>query len=345
MGEAAQAFGQFGTGLVDPTGTMKRIQEQQAAQATLAQTQAQQQALSNLLAPQAQALGLNPAALSGIPAAQLVPALGQVQKGKQQQEQLQFEKEQEKQRAFEFKQKQKAQEKQLQEELGISRAKLGISEKQLALKQKEAESNLSLTPAQTAVDKAFSKDYVNFTAGGGSANIAKNLTTLENSVDELTKNPSLTGGVVGLTPLPARKLINPKSVALQQRVEAAVQENLKNVLGAQFTENEGKLFLARAYDSGLPASENILKLQQAANTLKQMASAKAQASKYFEENGTLRGYKGPTVQSVLETFKGPAGTAAADLASAQEWLKNNPNHTKAAGVAARIQQLQQQGQP
>lgn len=151
----------------------------------------------------------------------------------------------------------------------------------------------NLTTAQTAVDKAFAKEYVDYMASGGFADTMTQINGLEEVLKDLKSGEfNLTGPVVGTPPMLARKVLNQKSVAAQQTVEQSVQRALKKTLGAQFTQREGELFMQRGYDTQLKEEENVKKLERAISQLKIMARAKQEAVDYFEKNGTLRGYKG-----------------------------------------------------
>ena len=149
------------------------------------------------------------------------------------------------------------------------------------------------TAAQTAVDRAFGRDYAAYAAGGGYADIMGQIDGLDGVLSDLQLGgKNLTGPMISAQPDLTRKRVNPDSWDAQQTVERSVQRTLKQTLGGQFTEKEGMLFLQRGYDPALPEEKNAKRLERAIASLKTMALAKQDAVDYFEENGTLTGFKG-----------------------------------------------------
>lgn len=153
--------------------------------------------------------------------------------------------------------------------------------------------NQGLTVAQTAVDKAFAKDYADYTAGGGFADTMTQISSLDSVLADLKGGKkNLTGPVISAQPDWTRKRLSPDSMTAQQSVEQSIQRTLRKTLGAQFTEVEGRLFMQRGYDPALSESDNAKKLETTLGQLKIMATAKQQAIDFYEENGTLNGFKG-----------------------------------------------------
>ncbi len=154
-----------------------------------------------------------------------------------------------------------------------------------------------LTPGQIAVDKNFAKDYEDFVTAGGYSDVQKNVKQLKQAATSLGKTDSATGPLVGLVPKIGRDIISPEGASIQDSVEEVVQRNLRLVLGAQFTENEGKQLLARVYNPRQPESVNKARVERLANQIAEAAKAKAEAGDYFEEHGTLKGFKGKLYRS------------------------------------------------
>lgn len=168
-----------------------------------------------------------------------------------------------------------------------------------------------MTDAQKTVDKAFGKDYNEFVVSGGYADVAKQLDQLRGVVGELQgkgteENPKgvRASGARGLVPKVIRDVVMPKGAAIQDRVEDVVQRNLRLVLGAQFTEKEGERLIARAYNPRQPESENIKRLGRLITQIDEAAKAKAEAGAYYEQNGTLKGFKGKIYRSANDFLGG-----------------------------------------
>lgn len=158
--------------------------------------------------------------------------------------------------------------------------------------KKEKDKNKDLSPGQKAADVSFGKEYQDWNAQGGYANVDKQLGALEGVKEALKNNPNLTGPRIGATPEWIRSVSNPESIAVQQAANQAVQATLRQTLGAQFTEKEGVRVMNNSYDPRLSPEENIKKIDATIKQLKSMAIEKENASQYFENNsGSLNGYR------------------------------------------------------
>lgn len=155
---------------------------------------------------------------------------------------------------------------------------------------------IGITKGEEALDRAFAKDFNEFLATGGFADVEKKLEQLREVSDALRTEDNITGPLVGtgtgtfLQGLQTR--FNPRGTAIREAVEEVVQRNLKAILGGQFTEREGEKLIARAYNPLLQEKENLKRVQRLIDQINLAAAAKLEASKYFEDNGTLRGFKG-----------------------------------------------------
>jgi hypothetical protein len=158
--------------------------------------------------------------------------------------------------------------------------------------------------AQEAVDAAFAKDYNEFIVQGGSADAAKGITQLEDAKKALKEDSGLTGAV-GYLPnmFGIKEAFAPKAKATQEAVEEVVQRNLRTILGAQFTEKEGERLISRAYNPKLSEAENIKRIDRLQKQMELAMNAKMEAAKFYEDEGTLRGFKGRTdFKNIVEDF-------------------------------------------
>lgn len=148
------------------------------------------------------------------------------------------------------------------------------------------------TAGQNAADQAFAKEYVDFKAAGGFADIEKNLRQLSGASQSLATDSSLTGPLRGMLPDTVRTFTNPNAVATKELVQEVAQRNLRLILGAQFTEKEGERLIARVYNDRLSPEENKRRVDALMTQIREAAQAKQSASEYFEQNGTLTGWQG-----------------------------------------------------
>lgn len=163
-----------------------------------------------------------------------------------------------------------------------------------------------VTKAQEAVDKKFAQEYNDFVVAGGFEDAQKGIKQLKEASEAL-KTQSLTGPLTGITPDVALSILNPEAIEVRDKVQEVVQRNLRLVLGAQFTQKEGEMLLARAYNPRLSEQENKRRVDRLIKQIEGAARAKMNASKYYEEHGTLQGFKGTLINSVDDIIKGIEG--------------------------------------
>lgn len=147
-----------------------------------------------------------------------------------------------------------------------------------------------LTPGQKKIDEAFADTYLNWT-GGGFADTVKQIDQLNEAISILDKGGNVTGAV-GMLPPSVQAFVNPDGTIAREAVEEVVQRSLREILGAQFTEKEGERLIARAYNPLLSPEENKKRVTRLLGQIKAMGEARQEMVDYFDENGTLRGYRG-----------------------------------------------------
>lgn len=185
------------------------------------------------------------------------------------------------------------------DQLAVEREKVDIQRMKARASAGRGQSvTKSLTPAQKKVDQEFAKEYNDFIARGGYADVQKNIQQLREVKSQLEQMSSATGpivGTMGSLPFigkPLRDVLTPTGAAMQDKVEEVVQRNLRLILGAQFTEKEGQRLIERAYNPRLSEEENARRVQALLDQIETAARAKMEAAKYYEQNGTLQGFKG-----------------------------------------------------
>ena len=162
-----------------------------------------------------------------------------------------------------------------------------------------------LSPGQKKVDTEFGKTYAEFVAGGGIGDTTKNLAQVKDVITALRSGTTdMTGFYQGNAPRWMRAITSGKSLDAQEAVEEVVQRNLRLILGAQFTNEEGKRLIARAYNPRLDEATNAQRLERLVGAMETALQAKTEAAKYFQKWGTLAGYDGISGVSVdqIETM-------------------------------------------
>lgn len=181
--------------------------------------------------------------------------------------------------------------------LGLQREKLGLEREKLEREGMGKKLAASLTPAQKKVDESFARDYNDWKLQGGYSTIKRNLGDLRGAISELRENKGVLGKSGPLAGLFAgtaiQDVVNPEASAIQDRINRVVMGSLKATLGAQFTQEEGRRVLEATFNPRQSPEENARRLESLIGELEKQAEAKEKAAEYFEEFGTMRGYKGP----------------------------------------------------
>ena len=173
-----------------------------------------------------------------------------------------------------------------------------------------AETSLRGTPGQRKVDEAFGTALGRLRASGDLADVEANKAKIQSVVGRLRaivegkSDEDLSGMLIGAAADRARPglaLFNAKALNALEIVEEVVQRNLRVILGAQFTEGEGKRLIARAYNPYLSEELNLARLERLATQMARQLDYKLAAIKYFDENnGTLRGFDGTVVTTLAD---------------------------------------------
>ncbi len=154
------------------------------------------------------------------------------------------------------------------------------------------EKHKDLSKGEKKVDETFAKEYASFVAAGGSSTAKKNITDLKEAIEVLKTSDEVSGPIIGLMPKIVRDIVVPEGASAQERIELVIQQSLRRILGAQFTEKEGQRLMERTFNPRLSEEENLRRAQSLLNQLEQAAEAKQAAVDYYEENKTLSGFKG-----------------------------------------------------
>ena len=160
-----------------------------------------------------------------------------------------------------------------------------------AAEDRGANGGVNLTSGQKAIDGKFAENYSEWKQGGFE-DVQKNLSDLKGALVQLKSGRTLTGPVTGSLPDVVRAVTNPESLAVRDRVTNVVQRNLREILGAQFTQVEGDRLIARAYNERLNEAENARRVENLVKQIQAAAEQKQEAVAYFEKNGTLAGFTG-----------------------------------------------------
>lgn len=168
----------------------------------------------------------------------------------------------------------------------------------MAKEEKALAASRKLSKGEESVDRDYGKDYNDWTSGGKPA-ADKSINKLKEAMSELSAmnddTSFVSGRVVGRMP---DLLKSNEAIVLRDKVRSAANDALKATLGTVFTEREGERIMNQAYDERLPPSENAKRIRGALEELETRANNQEAKARYFEENGSLKGYKGAGSASV-----------------------------------------------
>jgi len=146
------------------------------------------------------------------------------------------------------------------------------------------------TDFQKGIARKASEAAVNWRVSE-SAVAYSNIAQLKAVVKQLEKDPGLTGAWQTFVPSWAMPFFAPRSTAAREDAERVIQVGMRAVLG-QFTADEGKMFLKRAFNPELGVKENARRLKLIVAQMEASAEQMEAMAKYGEDHGSLVGYKG-----------------------------------------------------
>jgi hypothetical protein len=191
----------------------------------------------------------------------------------------------------------------LRNEVKALELKLGLQQPPAAPQTQAEIVKKSLTPLETKVEEKSAQDLVDFTIGGGFSDVQKGLSQLEIAKQTLQTQPEgkITGKLVGAQDdTGLLKYTNPAAQDTKEQVQEIAQRNLRLILGPQFTAKEGEALINRVYNPALPQSVNVKRLDLLQEQMTSAAKTKQEAVDYYNNNGTLKGFKGKLYNSTSD---------------------------------------------
>ncbi len=152
-----------------------------------------------------------------------------------------------------------------------------------------------LKPGEQKIDEKFSAEVVNFISSGAEGKILKQMDVIQTTIDELKNNPekyygSALNQIIAGTPI-AKDFLTPELANLKETFDGAIQSALRSILGAAYTEQEGRDVLRRGFNVRLPPADNIARMERELKSLESQLANKKRSIEYFQDKGTLRGFQ------------------------------------------------------
>lgn len=192
-----------------------------------------------------------------------------------------------------------------------------------------------LNTAEKAVDTKFGKEYADYFAGGGINSLEKNVEELNRAIKiiEQSKEGDTSGKLIGLADKTGQlTFVSPLAADVKDIIGGVAQSNLRQVLGGQFAAKEGEALLQRAYDTGQTKENNLKRLRSLYKQASDTINDKKAAAQYYEEFGTLKGFKGTGSSSPKEETP-PAKDKNQE---ALDWIKANPTDPRVPAIKKKL---------
>jgi len=149
----------------------------------------------------------------------------------------------------------------------------------------------TLTPLQLRMDERYTDLLVDWNIGGA-GDAVKQLDQLGDVADILESGENISGWVIGNMPDWMLSGLNPQAMDAKELVQEVVQRSLRDTLGSQFTEREGEMLLARAYNPRLEERYNAARLRRLTTMIESRAQQLNSLNEYMQRNGTSAGWDG-----------------------------------------------------
>ncbi len=154
---------------------------------------------------------------------------------------------------------------------------------------------MGLTPFEEAADKKAGASLGDWQTRGGFTGIDKNIGLVEKAIADLEASKGEGGmgtsgrvqGVLAATGL--QKLASPGAAKLKQDMNLVATEGLKSLLPGAISDYESRMIQSLSYDPSLPEEQNIEKLNEVLNVLKNGRKKTEEIINYSTQNRSIRG--------------------------------------------------------
>lgn len=165
-----------------------------------------------------------------------------------------------------------------------------------AIAVQEAANNKSvkLNPAQLKVDGENRKLLSEYGANRGA--LQNDLKGLDKAIDILGKKKGIINGTTGSFDSLKPDFINQDRLIVSNLVGDVRSRDLRNTLGPQFTENEGRMLLGYAFDPKLQEDVNIMQIKKLRDGIQNRMNYLDGMQNYLDKNDRTDTYSSPPTQ-------------------------------------------------
>ena len=142
-------------------------------------------------------------------------------------------------------------------------------------------------------DELFAKVANEFYDKGGFAVQETNIKRLVQTIETITKDPSVTGIIQGTLPDELLAVLGyGEAIQTREAVASIVYQTLRATLGAQFTEKEGQRLISASFNPLLSPEQNAVRLNLMLQEVLKVTAGKHERIRHVEKYRTLAGYEG-----------------------------------------------------
>tara|TARA_R100001086_G_scaffold249474_1_gene189312 strand:- start:1656 stop:2879 length:1224 start_codon:yes stop_codon:yes gene_type:complete len=175
----------------------------------------------------------------------------------------------------------------------------------------------NLSPLQLKMDEKYADLLVSWNIGG-QGDTVKQIDQLNQVLSVLESGQDVTGFVSGNMPDWLLAGLNPQAMDTKELVQEVVQRSLRETLGAQFTEREGEMLLARAYNPRLDEKQNAQRVRRLIQMINSRAEQLNSLNSYMQANATSAGWDG-TLKSANEILSELDGLQQGTTQKRKRW--------------------------
>lgn len=137
---------------------------------------------------------------------------------------------------------------------------------------------------QNAYNRGMATEVIDWERVGKPA-VMQRIQSIRYIAETLEGRDDITGPWLGLLPDAVMAVLAPEAANIQDAVREIVYEGLRETLGAQFTENEGKRLVSASFNTSLDERMNLRRMNRMAQIVQDSTVIKELQAQYFQLSG------------------------------------------------------------
>ena len=189
----------------------------------------------------------------------------------------------------------------------------------------------NLTEAENQTDKEMAKQFTSWGTKGGRFQDISDIDQIDQVIQAMMDGKDLTGNfLTRMLPQPLEAVMSKDKVMAEQDILSIVQRNLRAILGAQFTENEAKRIMERAWDPALGQDVLLKRAKRMVGVLKAKQSELNRAYAYWRKEEL------DIDNLFIKPARSMVGYEQQDFMTADDFLKTIAIDQPQSGISGRL---------